>query len=560
MKSLYRKQSTYLQHLDILAPRFAEKIRPARSRSATRRDPAAELECTDREHRNRGQRGLAGTVAAAAADSGLAALYSIKKEPAQEPTAANSRDEQHAAPAKDSDQAAADLGALAERGNTTWSLNFPTEEVHMAQERDMQANTLDKEHRGQRSLVESMAAVVALRNVKKEPGQPEEATAANSRDEQHGAVAKDSDQAVADLAALAVPAGAIAAAAAAQQRASAVPKHVRPVPGTDQTAGDESEVESGEEEDCEPVSKRRKKCVATSAFVGVSWNKKDRKWIARIRHDGKVQYLGSFDDDHEAARAADTAARRLRGDDAHGGRAGKGNWHRLNFPTEAEVKRAQPRGALLTEEDKAAAAAAASEQRGPSAASEQQGPSKFVGVSWFKKNRKWKAKIKHNGKAQYLGTFDDEREAARAVDTAARRLRGEDAHGGRAGGTFLRLNFPTEAEVKRAQERGALLTEEDKAAAAAASEWQTTSKFVGVSWNKRSRKWIATIRHDGKQQHLGNFDDEREAARAFDTAARRLRGEDSHGGRAGGKQWLRLNFPSKREAARAKALGMPAAR
>jgi hypothetical protein len=74
---------------------------------------------------------------------------------------------------------------------------------------------------------------------------------------------------------------------------------------------------------------------------------------------------------------------------------------------------------------------------------------------------------------------------------------------------------------------------------------------VGVSWNKRSRKWIATIRHDGKQQHLGNFDDEREAARAFDTAARRLGGEDSHGGRAGGKQWLRLNFPSKREAARA---------
>ena len=37
----------------------------------------------------------------------------------------------------------------------------------MAQERDTQANTLDKEHRGQRSLVESMAAVVALRNVKK---------------------------------------------------------------------------------------------------------------------------------------------------------------------------------------------------------------------------------------------------------------------------------------------------------------------------------------------------------------------------------------------------------
>eukprot|EP01046_Picozoa_sp_COSAG06_P033435 COSAG06_NODE_3412_length_5381_cov_5.527262_1_plen_222_part_00 len=54
----------------------------------------------------------------AAADSGLvrvAALYNIKKEPGQEPTAANSHDEQHAAAAKDSgaDQAVADLAALA---------------------------------------------------------------------------------------------------------------------------------------------------------------------------------------------------------------------------------------------------------------------------------------------------------------------------------------------------------------------------------------------------------------------------------------------------------------
>eukprot|EP01046_Picozoa_sp_COSAG06_P022893 COSAG06_NODE_1795_length_8376_cov_3.340462_8_plen_117_part_00 len=57
---------------------------------------------------------------------------------------------------------------------------------------------------------------------------------------------------------------------------------------------------------------------------------------------------------------------------------------------------------------------------------------------------------------------------------------------------------------------------------------------------------------------LGSFDDEREAARAVDTAAQRLRGDDAHGGRAAGpkKTWLRLNFPTKREAGRAKALGM----
>ena len=119
---------------------------------------------------------------------------------------------------------------------------------------------------------------------------------------------------------------------------------------------------------------------------------------------------------------------------------------------------------------------------------------------------------------------------------------------------------PTEEEVKRAQERGAVLTKEDRAAAAAASEQQGPSEYVGVSWNRANRRYVAVIRHDGKQQSLGCFDDERKAARAVDRRARRVRGEDAHGGRAGGKNWLRLNFPTKQEVARAKALGMPAAR
>jgi hypothetical protein len=181
-----------------------------------------------------------------------------------------------------------------------------------------------------------------------------------------------------------------------------------------------------------------------------------------------------------------------------------------------------------------------------------------VGVHWAKVNRKWVAEINHDRKRQHLGYFDDEREAARAFDTAARRLRGDDAHGGRAGTNWNCLNFPTEEEVKRAKERGALLTEEDKRVAAAASEQQGPSEFVGVHWRKVSRKWKAEIRYSGKEHYLGYFDDEREAARAFDTAARRLRGDGAHGGRPGTK-WHRLNFPSEREAERADALGMPAA-
>jgi hypothetical protein len=34
----------------------------------------------------------------------------------------------------------------------------------------------------------------------------------------------------------------------------------------------------------------------TSGFKGVSWNRSRQKWLAQIKHDGQVRYLGFFDD------------------------------------------------------------------------------------------------------------------------------------------------------------------------------------------------------------------------------------------------------------------------
>lgn len=53
----------------------------------------------------------------------------------------------------------------------------------------------------------------------------------------------------------------------------------------------------------------------------------------------------------------------------------------------------------------------------------------------------------------------------------------------------------------------------------------TTSKYKGVSWNINAGKWRAYIKQNQKQIHLGYFDSEREAAVAYDNAARRLFGE-----------------------------------
>jgi hypothetical protein len=59
-----------------------------------------------------------------------------------------------------------------------------------------------------------------------------------------------------------------------------------------------------------------------------------------------------------------------------------------------------------------------------------------------------------------------------------------------------------------------------------------TSRFKGVWWHRARRKWIAVICHKGKNTILGRFDDEVEAAKAYDRAARERFGAFAY-----------LNFP-----------------
>jgi hypothetical protein len=101
--------------------------------------------------------------------------------------------------------------------------------------------------------------------------------------------------------------------------------------------------------------------------------------------------------------------------------------------------------------------------------------SQYIGVSFNKKLQKWTASIEINGKQFHLGVFSSEEQAKNSYQYA--------------------LTHQEEITNRHVKEK--------------------TSKYKGVSWNKRANKWIARIQINDKRVCLGYFNTQEEASQAY---------------------------------------------
>lgn len=237
----------------------------------------------------------------------------------------------------------------------------------------------------------------------------------------------------------------------------------------------------------------------TSPYRGVSWDRRERKWRARITINKKHKGIGRFNSPEEAARAYDKALLLIYG--THGQR---------NFP-------------WVSEEEVLAFPVPPSDFLSQLESSGRSKSSCFHGVSRADQDGRWRARITINGKLKHLGVFESEEEAARQYDAAVRAL-ASTPHA-----VKYQLNFPEE-EIPALPHFLETMGLGDGLYAAAEDDLHNMnestqdpnairSQYRGLYWDKKDRKWRVRIHINGRQQHVGRFTDEFQAAQAYDKAA-----------------------------------------
>ena len=268
----------------------------------------------------------------------------------------------------------------------------------------------------------------------------------------------------------------------------------------------------------------------SSKYRGVSWHKRTKRWRAQLKGEGQYVHNSYYHTEKEAARAYNEAICRV----------GSTRSHLANDVSTDEEEGGKEHGDTSFV------------NRDAAPARKVWGRSKFRGVTWNKRSQKWQTTIIFDHKRkQYVGGFQTEKEAALAYNAAARRLGRPDnqlndvneenaQHGDTAAhaGAAPNPDVEEDKDKDRKEEKDEEETGTDGAREEGTEHGDTAfvnqasaplprkvcgrSKFRGVTWRKQDKRWIAGIQIHHKCKYVGSFQTEKEAALAYNAAARRL--------------------------------------
>ncbi|WP_162862459.1 AP2/ERF family transcription factor [Acetivibrio cellulolyticus] len=157
--------------------------------------------------------------------------------------------------------------------------------------------------------------------------------------------------------------------------------------------------------------------------------------------------------------------------------------------------------------------------------------SKYFGVYYDNRFKRWKVRIKKREKIINAGGYLQEDEAAIAADYLTFKYYGN----------VDKRNFPNldrseiESLFDELQYKYGYTSIEKNSKSNQGRKTlykECSSHFVGVTWDKQRKKWIAQTNFNQKHIFIGRFVSEEEAARAYDLKVLELFGE-----------YAKLNFP-----------------
>ena len=240
----------------------------------------------------------------------------------------------------------------------------------------------------------------------------------------------------------------------------------------------------------------------TSRYTGV--HKQKKKWRAMIKIEGQQRYIGNYENEEEAAIDYARAVFKYKGQGASKGK-------RKSLEDEEE---SAPSAKVVIDLSDVPSQLPITKSEG----NIKEGASKYAGVYLNKQTEKWQAAITIKGKTRHIGLYETEEEAAIDYARALFKYKGQGAldeartrkAGASASAPMIDLcDVPQQSPILKSK----------------GNIKEGASKYAGVYFNKKRKKWETRIVIDGKQPHIGYYENEEKAAIDYARAVFKYKGQ-----------------------------------